>query len=67
MIDTTVNGGSTWYQVFPQGYVTAVVRGLRGIAAYVQVTNAKGQVIQTVQYVSTNGGASWKLSSQLGG
>ena len=68
-IDVNGNGegGKVWYQVVPEGEVVAVVAGFHGIAAYVQVTDAKNAVTGTIQYVSTDGGRRWTLSNALGG
>ncbi len=67
-IDVTNDGGSTWYQVFPEGSVTAVVAGARGLAAYVQALNAQtGTVSAVVQYVSSDGGRVWTLSNEIDG
>ena len=66
-IDVTGNGGVTWYQVFPEANVTAVVAGARGLAAYVQALNAQGTVSGVYQYVSTDGGRHWTLSNEIDG
>ena len=67
-IDVTANGGGTWYQVFPEGNVTAVVAGARGLAAYVQALNAQtGAVSGIYQYISFDGGHHWTLSNELDG
>jgi hypothetical protein len=66
-IDVTSNGGTTWYQVFPEANVTAVVAGARGLAAYVQALNVQGLVTGTYQYVSIDGGRRWTLSNQIDG
>jgi hypothetical protein len=66
-IDVTGNGGATWYQVFPEGNVTAVVTGAHGLAAYVQALNAQGIATGVYQYVSTDGGRRWTLSNQIDG
>jgi hypothetical protein len=66
-IDTNTSGSGTWYRVYSEGWITAVVQGLHGIAAYVQVNNSQGVITGVVQYVSTNGGRTWKLSNVAGG
>lgn len=66
-IDVTGNGGATWYQVFPEANVTAVVAGARGLAAYVQALDVQGVVSGTYQYVSTDGGRHWTLSNEIDG
>jgi hypothetical protein len=62
VIDVSSNGGRTWYQIFPEQFVSAVVPGLQGgLAAYLQ----NGSTIW--QYVSGDGGRHWRYSTVTGG
>jgi hypothetical protein len=59
--DVTSNGGSTWYQALFQGTVTAVVPGFGNeLVAYVA---GFGSSSGAAQYVSKNGGKTWKLTT----
>jgi hypothetical protein len=58
--DVTSNGGKTWYQALFQGTVAAIVPGSASnrLVAYVAGFTASSP---TLQYISTNGGKTWKL------
>jgi hypothetical protein len=59
--DVTTNGGKTWYSALFQGTVTAVVPGFSGeLIAYVA---GFGSSSAPSQYVSKNGGKTWKLTT----
>jgi hypothetical protein len=57
VIDTTNNGGKTWYRaLFTSGSPVAVVRDFTGhLLAFVQSSGSS-----TVKYVSKDGGRSWR-------
>jgi hypothetical protein len=59
--DVTSNGGKTWYSALFQGTVTAVVPGFGSeLLAYVA---GFGSSSAPSQYVSKNGGKTWKLTT----
>ena len=60
--DVTSDGGKHWYQALFQGTVAAVVPGEFGkqLAAFVVGFSSSSP---TLQYVSKNGGKTWKLAS----
>lgn len=66
VVDTTSDGGKHWYRALFQGQSMAVVQGVgTHLVAYFDGTsNGKGT---TWQYVSKNGGQTWKLDSTVGG
>lgn len=65
-VDATSDGGKHWYQGLFQGESMAVVQGLSThlVAYFDGTSNGKGT---TWQYVSKNGGQTWKLDSAVGG
>lgn len=65
VIDATSDGGRHWYRALFNGLPMAVVRNGRGhLVAFVDgETGANG----TWQYVSKNGGRTWRLDSTVGG
>ena len=71
VIDATSDGGRSWWQTFPSGFVVAVVRGRlpHELVAYVQrsASNAKASPVVTSQYVSRDGGRNWTYSGAMGG
>jgi len=69
VIDTTINGGTKWYRALFNGLVMAVVGGPEGhLVAFVDgSTSAKGTKGVTWQYVSKNGGRSWRYDTTIGG
>jgi hypothetical protein len=66
VVDATSDGGAHWYRALFQGESMAVVPGISGhLVAFLDGTsNGKGT---TWQYVSKNGGRTWKLDSSVGG
>ncbi len=63
--DVTSDGGKQWYRALWQGTVVAVVPGFGShqlIAVVDGGASASGPSGPTWQYVSTNGGKTWKLS-----
>ena len=69
VIDTTSDGGTNWYGALFNGLVMAVVPGSGGhLVAFVDGTtsgvNSSGV---TRQYVSKNGGRSWRYDTTVGG
>jgi hypothetical protein len=63
--DVSTDGGRTWWEAFLGDLVVAVVRGPRGLVAYVQHTTGDRAV--TWQYVSGDGGRHWRYSTAIGG
>ena len=65
VIDTTSDGGKHWYRALFNGLPMAVVRNARGhLVAFVDgETGANG----TWQYVSKNGGRTWRYDATVGG
>jgi len=65
VIDTTSDGGQHWYRALFTGLPMAVVRNAQGhLVAYVDgETGANG----TWQYVSKNGGRTWRVDTTVGG
>ena len=66
VVDVTSDGGKHWYRALFQGLPMAVVQGIgTHLVAFVDGTaNGKGV---TWQYVSKNGGRSWRYSPAVGG
>jgi hypothetical protein len=69
VVDTTSDGGATWYGAIFNGLVMAVVRGPSGhLVAFVDgftgSTNSAGAVWQ---YISKDGGRSWHYNTTAGG
>jgi hypothetical protein len=69
VIDTTSNGGKKWYRATFDGLVMAVVRGSGGhLVAFVDgSTSSSSSSGVTWQYVSKNGGRSWRYDTTVGG
>jgi hypothetical protein len=69
VIDTTSDGGKKWYGALFDGLVMAVVRGSRGhLVAFVDgSTSSISSSGVTWQYVSKNGGRSWRYDTTVGG
>jgi hypothetical protein len=69
VIDTTGNGGKKWYRALFDGLVMAVVRSSQGhLVAFIDgSTSGSGSGGVTSQYVSKNGGRSWRLDTTVGG
>ncbi len=65
-IDATSDGGRTWYSALFGGLVMAVVRG-DGNHLVAFVDGSEGRRGVTWQYVSKNGGRSWRYDSRIGG
>lgn len=64
-IDTTANGGRTWYRALFTGITMAVVTDARGhLVAFV---DGEGGGAVTAQYVSRDGGRSWHYDTTIGG
>jgi hypothetical protein len=66
VIDTTSDGGRSWYRALFNGLVMAVVRGVGGrLVAFVDASvNGRGV---TWQYVSRDGGRTWRYNPRVGG
>jgi hypothetical protein len=66
VIDTTSDGGQHWYRATFFGLPVAVVRNPQGhLVAFVDgETNASNS---SLQYVSKNGGKTWRLDNTIGG
>jgi hypothetical protein len=69
VIDTTSDGGAKWYRALFNGVVMAVVRGPEGhLVAFVDgSTSGGGTMGVTWQYVSKNGGRTWRYDNTIGG
>jgi hypothetical protein len=69
VIDTTSDGGKNWYRALFNGLVMAVVRNPQGhLVAFVDgSTSSGGSKGVTWQYVSKNGGRSWRYDTTVGG
>jgi hypothetical protein len=65
VIDTTGDGGKHWYRALFDGLPMAVVRNAQGhLVAFVDGETGGGT---TGQYVSKNGGRTWRYDSTVGG
>lgn len=64
-VDASTDGGRTWWEAFFQDVVVAVVRGPRGLVAYVQ--HQSGNRAVTWQYLSRDGGRHWRHTTAIGG
>jgi hypothetical protein len=69
VIDTTSDGGKNWYGALFDGLVMAVVSGPGGhLVAFVDGSSSgTGEGGVTWQYVSKNGGRSWRYDTAIGG
>lgn len=69
VIDTTSDGGAKWYRALFGGLVMAVVRGATGhLVAFVDgSTSTSNSSGVSWQYVSKNGGRTWKYDTTVGG
>jgi len=69
VIDATSDGGAKWYGALFQGLVMAVVPGASGhLVAFVDAsTSGGGSSGVTWQYVSKDGGRSWRYDNAVGG
>jgi hypothetical protein len=66
VIDTTRDGARTWNSALFNGLVMAVVRGFSGhLVAFVDGSTSTSGV--TWQYVSKDGGRSWRYDTTVGG
>ena len=65
VVDASTDGGRTWWEAFFQDLVVAVVRGPRGLVAYVQ--HQTGNRAVTWQYLSRDGGRHWRHTTAIGG
>jgi hypothetical protein len=69
VIDTTSDGGKKWYRALFDGLVMAVVRNPPGhLVAFVDgSTSTSSSSGVTWQYVSKNGGRTWRYDITIGG
>jgi hypothetical protein len=68
VIDTTSDGGTKWYGALFNGLVMAVVPGSSGrLVAFVDTAVGSGASGPTRQYVSSDGGRSWRYDTAVGG
>lgn len=68
VVDVTTDGGRVWWETFLGELVVAVVPGVgHDLVAYVQQPSGRGSAASTWQYVSSDGGRHWRLSTALGG
>lgn len=66
VIDTTSDGGAHWYRATFNGLPVAVVKNPQGhLVAFVD--GETGGSASPVQYVSKNGGKTWRLDNTIGG
>lgn len=66
VIDTTSDAGAHWYRATFNGLPVAVVRNPQGhLVAFVD--GETGGNASPVQYVSKNGGKTWRLDNTIGG
>ena len=67
VIDATGDGGKHWYRALFQGLPVAVVKNPQGhLVAFVDGSSG-GSGAGTAQYVSKNGGKTWRLDNTVGG
>lgn len=67
-IDTTSNGGKQWYRALFNGQTMAVVRGQKGhLVAFVDQATGTGSSGVTFQYVTSDGGRTWRYTTTVGG
>lgn len=67
VIDATSDGGKHWYRALFQGLPVAVVNNPLGhLVAFVDGAGS-GSGAATAQYVSKNGGKTWRLDNTVGG
>jgi hypothetical protein len=68
VIDATTDGGAHWYRALFDGLPMAVVRNFRGhLVGFVDGTPTGSTKGATWQYVSKNGGRTWRLDRTVGG
>jgi hypothetical protein len=66
VIDTTSDGGQHWYRALFFGLPVAVVRNPQGhLVAFVDGETSGSN--SSLQYVSKNGGKTWRLDNAIGG
>lgn len=66
VIDTTSDGGKHWYRALFFGLPVAVVKNPQGhLVAFVDGETSGSN--STLQYVSKNGGKTWRLDNTIGG
>ena len=66
VIDTTSDGGQHWYRALFFGLPVAVVRNPQGhLVAFVDGETSSSN--SSLQYVSKNGGKTWRLDNTIGG
>jgi hypothetical protein len=65
VIDATSDGGKHWYRALFFGLPVAVVKNPQGhLVAFVDGETSGNS---TLQYVSKNGGKTWRLDNTIGG
>lgn len=68
VIDATSNGGKRWYRAIFDGVPMAVVGGPSGhLVAFVDASNGTSVKGVTWQYISRNGGRTWRFDETVGG
>jgi hypothetical protein len=69
VVDVTSDSGKTWWSALLGDLVAAVVPGANGrLVAFVQIgLNSSGTKAETVQYVSRDGGRTWRYNTAFGG
>jgi hypothetical protein len=68
VVDVTSDGGRHWYRALFEGEAMAVVRGIGGhLVAFVDGAIAPSSSPEIWQYVSRDGGRTWRYTTALGG
>jgi hypothetical protein len=68
VIDATTDGGRHWYRALFDGLSMSVTRNFRGhLVGFVDGMPSGSSKGQTWQYVSKNGGRTWRLDTTVGG
>jgi hypothetical protein len=68
VIDATGNGGKQWFRATFEGLPMAVVGGRSGhLVAFIDASNGTSTKGVTWQYVSKNGGRTWRFDTTVGG
>ncbi|MEO6857803.1 MAG: hypothetical protein ABI323_04360 [Solirubrobacteraceae bacterium] len=68
VIDATGDGGKHWYRALFNGLSMAVTRNPQGhLVGFIDTSASGSGPGQTLQYVSKNGGHTWRLNTTVGG
>ncbi|MEA2210493.1 MAG: Photosynthesis system assembly factor [Solirubrobacteraceae bacterium] len=67
-IDATTDGGGHWFRALFDGLSMSVTRNVRGhLVGFIDGTPSASAKGQTWQYVTKNGGRTWRLDTTIGG